>query len=112
MTHLRGALGWMFVAAMAMVLGACDDPQKNCHDVVNKYDECAPKIIDESLKALPEHFAPMLEEKKGELTQKLDATVAERRSQGQGGTFSDSEKRVHQVHEGREVSRPARSYRM
>lgn len=97
MKQLRGVMGWLCVAAIAATLGACDDPKKNCHDIANKYDECAPKIMEEALKALPPTFEAAIALAKEESRKKVQETVDNLRAQCSGAQFSDKEKRQFRI---------------
>lgn len=90
-------MGWATAIALVATLGACDDPKKNCHDIANKYDECAPKIMEAALQALPATFESAKELAKEEAKKKTQKTVDNLRTQCNGAEFTDAEKRQFRI---------------
>lgn len=95
MNALVGSLSWLALTALA--LGACDDPKESCRAVAQKYETCAPKIVDDALAAAPPAFEAAVDELRAQQTAKISETVKKLGAQCDAGVFTDAEKRQFRV---------------
>lgn len=82
-------LGWIGLLA----LGACDDPKAACRAVAEKYEVCAPQIVDDALAAAPPAFDAAVDELRAQQTAKIAETVQKLKAQCDAGGFTEAEKR-------------------
>lgn len=90
---VRGLVGWVTLGAATALLGACDDPRQNCRDVAQKYEVCAPQIIEETMAGLPESFRLAIDGARQAQTQKINETAAKLKAQCESTTLSEADER-------------------